>query len=603
MTGEAIEILVVEDSPTQAERLKWILENAGYRASVASDGEQALAAVRQQKPTIVVSDIVMPGMDGYELCRHIKDDEDLKDVPVILLTVLSDLKDVVKGLESGADNLLVKPCDEQLLLSCVKRIVEAETITRLSTDVDVLIVEDSRTQAEQLRHMLVTHGYKVAVAANGEEALAAVRKQRPAVVLSDIVMPEMDGLALCEAIKSDPELRRIPVVLVTQLFKPEDVRRGIEVGADDYITKPYTEEHVISLLERLLAEAKRPGETPGPRGLEVTLEGESLFIRPEANQILHFLLSTYENAASQYRALQRAESELRLHRDQLEELVAERTAKLEAANENLRQEMTQRKQAEEALQKAHDELEVKVSERTKELAEANKELEAFSYSVSHDLRAPLRGMDGFSQALLEDYAHKLDATGKDYLQRVRAATERMGDLIDDLLALSRVARTEMKRETVDLGMLAQSVAAGLRKTEPERQVELTIQEGAIAEGDTHLLRALLENLLNNAWKFTSKQPRARIEFGAVRNAECRMPNADLDEADMVYFVRDDGVGFDMAYADKLFGAFQRLHSVAEFPGTGIGLATVQRIVHRHGGRVWAEGAVDQGATFYFTLGA
>jgi len=224
------------------------------------------------------------------------------------------------------------------------------------------------------------------------------------------------------------------------------------------------------------------------------------------------------------------------------------------------------------------------------LEQVNKELEAFSYSVSHDLRAPLRGIDGFSQALLEDYADSLDDQGKDYLQRVRAASQRMAQLIDDMLKLSRVTRAEMRHETVDLSALAHDIAGELQKTRPERQVDFVIAPGLVVNGDAQLLRAVLENLLGNAWKFTSAHPCAKIEFGIAEY-----------EGKPAYFVRDDGVGFDMAYVDKLFGAFQRLHAMNEFPGTGIGLATVQRIIHRHGGHVWAEGAVEQGATFYFTL--
>src|SRR5437879_4128910 len=251
----------------------------------------------------------------------------------------------------------------------------------------------------------------------------------------------------------------------------------------------------------------------------------------------------------------------------------------EVAFTGILRDITERKRAEDTQRRYAAQLEA-----------ANAELDAFAYAVSHDLRAPLRAIDGFGQALLEDYDARLDAAGRGYLQRVRAATQRMGVLIDDLLLLSRVTRAELNRVPVDLSALAESVAAELKRTAPERAVEVVITPGVTVEGDPRLLRVVLENLLGNAWKYTGKNPRARIEFGV-----------DQRDGQRACFVRDDGAGFDMTYAKKLFGAFQRLHSTVEFEGTGVGLATVQRIVHRHGGRVWAEGAVDRGATFYFTL--
>ena len=253
--------------------------------------------------------------------------------------------------------------------------------------------------------------------------------------------------------------------------------------------------------------------------------------------------------------------------------------RVEITNEQLQKEMEERRRVEAQIQGVNT-----------ELLGANKELEAFSYSVSHDLRAPLRSIDGFSLALLDDYADKLDEDGRDYLHRVRAATQRMGILIDDLLNLSRVTRTEMRLGNADLGAIAQSIIAELQDTQPERRVEFRVEEGLEAVVDSHLLRITLENLIGNAWKFSSKRASACVEFGKT--------NCD---GVLTYYVRDNGAGFDPAYAERLFGAFQRLHDNAEFPGTGVGLATVQRIIHRHGGRIWAESAVERGATFYFTL--
>jgi signal transduction histidine kinase len=263
--------------------------------------------------------------------------------------------------------------------------------------------------------------------------------------------------------------------------------------------------------------------------------------------------------------LEEQKKELQQHATRLEQRVAERTEELEHRNEALRR-------------------------NAAELLAANTELDAFAYSVSHDLRAPLRSIDGFSQVVLEDYAGQLGDAGRDALQRVRAASQRMATLIDDLLKLARVTRAEMRTERVDLSGIAREIVLDIQRATPDREVDFAIAPDLEAQGDTRLLRVVLDNLLRNGWKYTGKHPKPRVEFTAVD-----------DNGDRVFVIKDNGAGFDMRYADKLFGVFQRLHSAAEFEGTGVGLATVRRIITRHGGRIWAEGAVDQGATFFFTL--
>lgn len=269
---------------------------------------------------------------------------------------------------------------------------------------------------------------------------------------------------------------------------------------------------------------------------------------------------------------------------QLAKSLDEMAASLEQRDQKLRA-------AENETRLLNNDLEQRVLARTAQLNTANKELEAFSYSVSHDLRTPLRSIEGFSQALLDDNSEQLDTEGKEHLQRIRAATQRMGQLIDDLLSLAHVTRSPMHYETVNLSALAESIVTELRSQDPARRARIDIQPALIAQGDPALLRVMLENLLNNAWKFTAKTDIAHIEMG----------RAAQTKSEQTFFIRDNGAGFDMTYVGNLFGAFQRLHNSSEFAGTGIGLATAQRIVSRHGARIYAEGTVGKGAIFYFAF--
>jgi signal transduction histidine kinase len=315
----------------------------------------------------------------------------------------------------------------------------------------------------------------------------------------------------------------------------------------------------------------------------------------ELAYIIHRVEDVTEFVRSKQRGNQHNEitEELRRRADRMEAEVYLRSQDLQNVNNRLRQaidalhaEIAERTQAEEQIDRLNKKLQCRVAE----LAAVNAELESFCYSVSHDLRAPLRGIDGFSRALLEEFGKDLDPEALQYLHYVREDALRMGQLIDDLLGLSRLTRSKLTFAPVDLSALAETVAKELRRREPARSVTVFIEEGLMAQGDARLLRGALENLLGNAWKFTSQREDAKIEFGITRH-----------NGQAAYFVRDNGAGFDMQYVGKLFGAFQRLHRTSEFAGNGIGLASVQRIIQRHGGRVWAEGAVGQGATFYFNL--
>ncbi|MBW3566397.1 MAG: HAMP domain-containing protein [Proteobacteria bacterium] len=322
--------------------------------------------------------------------------------------------------------------------------------------------------------------------------------------------------------------------------------------------------------------------------MQMRLTGPVLEIAKLAQRITH------ENDYT-LRAKRTTNDEIGVLTDSFNALVDEvehRKNEMRASHDMLQREVADRENAEREIQRLNEQLEARVVERTRELENANSELEAFSYSVSHDLRGPLRAIDGFSQALLEDCSEQLDGTGTDYLRRVRAAAQRMGQLIDDLLKLSRITRAEFNVSRIDLTQMAAETLDNLKSRNPERNATTHVTSGLMDYGDAQLLRIALENLLGNAWKYTGRNEYTEIEFGMRNN-----------NGKVSYFVQDNGAGFDMAYAGKLFGAFQRLHETTEFSGTGIGLATVQRIIHRHDGEIWAEAETNKGATFYFTLNA
>jgi len=383
----------------------------------------------------------------------------------------------------------------------------------------ILVVDDERLYIDMLVELL-QDSYKVVVAKDGEQAIRrAIEVPPPDLILLDWLMPGLDGLEVCRILKNTPETSKVPIIFLTIKSDVDDEINGFAAGAVDYIRKPLSAPIV------------------------------------EARVRTHLALAN--------------------QRQSLEQLVKERTKEISKLHQQ-------------ALMSA-EQLEQRVKERTAELETVNHELEAFSYSVSHDLRAPLRSIDGFSLALVESYQSMLDQQGVDYLNRIRSASQRMRELINDLLDLSKVSRCQLHRTSIDLTLLADTVVKHLQN-DTTQPLAITIQQGMQAIGDPRLLKVVLENLLGNACKFTSNNPSPSIHFG------CRQENDSN-----VFFVKDNGVGFDPEYAYKLFKPFQRLHDISDFEGTGIGLATVNRIIHRHGGKVWASSVLGQGAEFNFTL--
>ncbi|HLG56359.1 MAG TPA: response regulator [Vicinamibacterales bacterium] len=521
-------ILVIDDSATFREELRSTFSSAGYRVLMASSGEEGLQIAGAQRPSAIVVDGVLPGIDGATVIRRIRLDAALRNVPCLLLTGSEDKGAELRALDAGADTFLRKEQDFDVILAKLTAVLRRATTkapgnegtTSLLGPKKILAVDDSLTYLHELADALRGEGYDVVLARSGEEAIDLLAVQMVDCILLDLVMPGLGGHQTCQRIKTAPIVRDVPLIMLTALDDRDAVIDGLGAGADDYISK--------------------------------SAEFDVLKARVRAQ----------------------------IRRKQFED-----------ENRRIRQELLRREVEVEASEaRAAHELAETRAVLIQELERKNRELEAFSYSVSHDLRAPLRAIDGFSRALVAKSGGQLDAKAKGYLDRVRTAAQRMGEIIDDLLELSRVGTAELHRNRVSLSDIARAVVADSRRREPDRRIEFEIEDGLVAEADGRLMKVVLENLIGNSWKFTGQQAQARIEVGR-----------EIRHQDPVYFVRDNGAGFDMTYSDRLFRPFQRLHGAGEFPGTGIGLATVHRIIDRHGGRVWAEGKVGSGATVYFTL--
>lgn len=535
----ATRVLIVDDSRVNLYLLESILKACHFEVILARNGKEALAQARLNPPDLIISDILMPVMDGYSLCRACKLDDILKHIPFVFYTATyTEEKDKIFSMALGADRFIIKPQEPQVLVSILLDLLEEKKTTTAPAE---------KSLSEEM-DFLRQHN----------EALFKKLEKK----MSDLESTNQELKNLEERYRLSFDHASDIIIVIDKDFNVLSVSPSVEkiLGYQpEYFTG-----HPFADFRHLFI----------PGSFERACANMSLLLKGE-----RIAEAIYELVArdGHIKSIEINTSLIMQN--------GQRTGTVSLARD-----ITERRRAEEELRLLNEDLEQRIKKRTAQLEIVNKELESFSYSVSHDLRAPLRVIDGFSEILLEDYAGILDKQGKDYLERVRRGAQRMNELIDDLLKLSRVNQSEVQYETVDLSALVKSVAETCRQNHPQRTVELLIQEGVKAQADANLLQIVVTNLLENAWKYTGKIAHPRIEFGMT-----------VKDGNSVYYIRDNGVGFDMTQAGKLFNAFQRLHSADEFPGTGIGLATVKRVINRHGGHIWAESEAFQGATFYFTL--
>jgi len=405
----------------------------------------------------------------------------------------------------------------------------------------ILAAEDSMVQAKKLRYFFDSHKIECKICANGAEALEEALKKKPVIIISDIVMPVMDGYEFCSKVKSNETLHDVPVILLTSLGDPLDIIKGLQAGADNFITKPYEEAYLSARINYLIANRNIRELGIEDTSIDIMFQNQKFKINSDKKQILDLLLSVYEAAINR------------------NEQLIEAQRQLQVLNEDLKS--------------------------------ANSELEAFAHTVSHDLRTPLNGVIGFSDLLKTEYASLLDDDAKEYLDWILKSANNMSQLIEDLLQYSRSGRAEIVPQEINLSEMVVEVISDLRQSIYKTDYEIIVQKDITILADPKMMRVVLNNILGNALKYSQKVANPEITFGS------REMNGKL-----IMYVQDNGAGFDMNKADALFKPFIRLHASSEFQGTGVGLSTVKRILERHGGAIWVESLINKGTVFYFTVG-
>ena len=625
-------VLVIDDSVTFRDELRQSLEGAGYHVREAATGEEGLALAAADRPDAVVVDGILPGIDGATVVRRLKSDTALRSTPCLLLTGAEGTNDGLRALEAGADAYVRKSEDLGVILVRLAALLRGaiatggETSPSLLGPKRLLAVDDSITYLQELGSQLRQEGYDVVLATSGEEALELLAVQPVDCILLDLIMPGLSGQETCRRIKQRVEWRNIPVVMLTARDDRDPMIEGINAGADDYIAKSADFDVLKARLRAQLRRKHFEDENRRIREQLVRRETEARFQRLIHSNIIGVILGDIGGRLTDANdtfltmlGYSRAELESgKLRWD--EQAPSEWREQTKTAVEQLRSVGSATPYENEYFRKdgsrlptmvglvlmedsdtvagfvldrtEHRLAEEKLKRYAVALEESNRELESFSYSVSHDLRAPLRHVQGYIELLTrETAASQLSDKAQRYLQTITDASIEMGQLIDDLLAFSRMNQVTLHESHVGLDGLVQATVRDLETATQGRNIDWNIAPLPQVIGDPSALKQVLVNLIGNAVKYSRPRDPAQIEIGCAGEEDGRM----------ILFVRDNGVGFDMQYAHKLFGVFQRLHRADEFEGTGIGLAIVQRVIARHHGRVWAEGTLDRGATFYFTL--